>query len=59
MTLRYIRLESRVRCIYAPYRVVVGRSIKIKGRIDDQTIVDNCQISKMKISTLKVLLAVF
>ena len=39
--------------------VVVGHSVEIKCSIDDQTIIDNCQISKMKISTLKVLLAVF
>ena len=31
----------------------MGCGIKIKHDIDDQTIIDNCQISKMKISMLK------
>ena len=30
-------------------QVVMGHSIKLKRSIDDQTIIDNCQISKMKI----------
>ena len=39
-------------------QVVMGCSIKIKHSIDDQTFIDNCQISKMKIGTLKTSLAV-
>ena len=39
--------------------VVVGHSIKSKHRIDDQTIIDNCQVSKTKVSKLKALMAVF
>ena len=30
-------------------RVVVGCSVKLKHSIDNQTIIDNCQISKTKI----------
>ena len=40
-------------------QVVMSCSVKIKHRIDDQTIIDNCQISKTKIGRLKVLLVVF
>ena len=47
------------KCREGSNRIVVDCSIKIKHRIDDQTIIDNCHISKTKISTLKVLLAVF
>ena len=31
----------------------MGRSIKIKHSIDDQTIIDDCQISKMKIGYIE------
>ena len=37
----------------------MGCSIGLKCEIDDQTIVDNCKISGMKISTLKASMAVF
>ena len=30
-------------------QIVVGHSMKLKHSIDNQTIIDNCQISKMKI----------
>ena len=30
-------------------RVVVGRSIGLKCKVDDQTIIDNCEISRTKI----------
>ena len=30
-------------------RVVISRSVNVKCKVDDQTIIDNCQISKMKI----------
>ena len=29
-------------------RVVVGHSVKLKHSVDNQTIIDNCQISKTK-----------
>ena len=47
--------KCRKRCS----RVVVGCSVDLKRKVDDQTIVDNCKISRMKISTLKVSMAVF
>ena len=33
-------------------------SVNVKCKVDDQTIIDNCQISKMKISMLKASMAV-
>ena len=38
-------------------QIVMGRSVKLKHSIDDQTIMDNCQISKTKIGTLKASMA--
>ena len=46
------------KCCEGSNRVVIGRSVKVKHRIGDQTIIDNCQIPKMKIGMLKVSLAV-
>ena len=37
----------------------MGRSVGLKHEIDDQTIIDNCEISRVKISTLKMSIAVF
>ena len=37
----------------------MGRGVNVKCKVDDQTIVDNCKIFNMKISTLKVSMAVF
>ena len=34
-------------------RVVVGHSMNIKCKVDDQTIVDNCQISRTKIGLVE------
>ena len=45
-------------CCKGCSRVVMGCSIKIKHSIDDQTIRDNCQISKIKIGTLNMSLVV-
>ena len=42
------------KCHEGGNQVVVDHSIKIKRRIDDQTIIDNCQISKTKIGMWKV-----
>ena len=39
-------------------RAVIGCSINVKREVDDQTIIDNCQISKSKISMLKASMAV-
>ena len=36
----------------------MGRSMNGKCKEDDQTIIDNCQISKAKISILKASMAV-
>ena len=37
------------RCGKCSSRVVMGRSMNLKHKVDDQTIVDNCKISRMKI----------
>ena len=34
-------------------RVVVGRSVGLKRKVDDQTIVDNCEVSSTKIGLLE------
>ena len=47
------------RCRKGSSQVVMGRSVNLKRKVDDQTIVDNCKISRMKISMLKALMAVF
>ena len=39
-------------------RVVMGQCMKLECSIDDQTIIDNCQISKTRINTLKASMAV-
>ena len=31
----------------------MGHSVDLKGKIDDQTIVDNCKISRTKIGFIK------
>ena len=31
----------------------MGRSVDLKRKVDDQTIVDNCKISRMKIGFIK------
>ena len=47
------------KCRKCSIRVVVGRSVSLKRKVDDQTIIDNCEISRMKISTLKMSIAIF
>ena len=37
------------RCRKHSSRVVVGRSVDLKRKVDDQTIIDNCKISRTKI----------
>ena len=41
------------RCRKGSNQVVVGRSVNVKRKVDDQTIVDNCQISKTKIGLVE------
>ena len=47
------------KCRKPSSRIVVGRSMGLRRKVDDQTIIDNCEISRMKISTLKASIAVF
>ena len=37
------------KCCKCSSQVVVGCSVDLKRKVDDQTIVDNCKISRMKI----------
>ena len=41
------------KCCKRSIRVVVGRSVDLKRKVDNQTIVDNCKISRMKIGIVK------
>ena len=41
------------KCRKRSSRVVVGRSMDLKHKVDDQTIVDNCKISRTKIGFVK------
>ena len=41
------------RCRKRSSRVVVGCSMDLKRKVDDQTIVDNCKISRMKIGLVE------
>ena len=41
------------KCRKCSSRVVMGRSMDLKCKVDDQTIVDNCKISRMKIGFIK------
>ena len=34
-------------------QVVVGRSVGLKRKVDDQTIIDNCEISRTKIGSVE------
>ena len=34
-------------------QIVVGRSVGLKCKVDDQTIVDNCKISRAKIGLVE------
>ena len=34
-------------------RVVVGSSVNLKRKVDDQTIIDNCEISRTKIGSVE------
>ena len=41
------------KCRKCSSQVVVGRSVDLKCKVDDQTIVDNCKISRTKIGLVK------
>ena len=41
------------KCCKGCNRVVVGHSVNVKHKVDDQTIIDNCQISKTKIGSVE------
>ena len=41
------------RCHKHSSRVVVGHSMNLKHKVDDQTIVDNCKISRTKIGLVE------
>ena len=41
------------KCCKRCSRVVVGHSVGLKRKVDDQTIIDNCEISRMKIGLLE------
>ena len=41
------------KCHKCSSRVVVGRSVDLKCKVDDQTIVDNCKISRTKIGSVE------
>ena len=47
------------KCRKGDNQVVVGCSMNVKCKVDHQTIIANCQISKTQISTLKASMAVF
>ena len=40
-------------CQKGSNRIVVGRSMNLKREVDDQTIVDNCKTSRMKIGLVE------
>ena len=41
------------RCCKGGNQVIVGCNVNVKHKVDDQTIIDNCQISKMKIGSVE------
>ena len=41
------------KCRKRSSRVVVSRSVDLKHKVDDQTIVDNCKISRTKIGFIE------
>ena len=41
------------KCGKGGYRVVVSHSVNVKCKVDDKTIIDNCQMSKMKIGSVE------
>ena len=47
------------KCRKRGIQVVVSRSIGLKCKVDNQTIIDNCEISRVRISMLKMSIAIF
>ena len=47
------------KCRKRGIRVVVSHSVSLKRKVDNETIIDNCEISRVKISTLKMSIAIF
>ena len=47
------------KCRKRGIRVVVSRIVGLKRKVEYQTIMDNCEISRVKISMLKMLMAIF
>ena len=41
------------RCRKRSSQVVVGRNVDLRCKVDDQTIVDNCKISRTKIGFIE------
>ena len=41
------------RCHKGSNRVVMGRSVNMKRKVDNQTIIDNCKISRTKIGLVE------
>ena len=41
------------KCRKRSSRIVVGRSVGLKRKVDDQTVVDNCKISRTKIGFIE------
>ena len=41
------------RCHKGSNQIVVGHSVNLKCKVDDQTIVDNCKISRTKIGSVE------
>ena len=41
------------KCRKCSSRVVMGHSMDLKRKVDDQTIVDNCKISRTKIGSVE------
>ena len=47
------------RCRKGSDRVIVGHDVNLKHKVDDQTIVDNCKISRTKIGLVERSMAAF
>ena len=47
------------KCRKRGIRVVVSCSVILKRKVDNQTIIDNCEIYRVKISMLKMSIAMF
>ena len=41
------------RCCKGSNQVVMGRSVNLKPKVDDQTMIDNCKMSRTKIGSVE------